>query len=65
MPTDLMRDKEASDARYAAAKSITKKLAALPDADRLTVLRHVATEYGYALVPIGPTAPTTPAPAGK
>ena len=52
MPTDLMRDKEASDARYAAAKSITKKLAVLPDADRIIVLTHVATEMGCSLVPL-------------
>lgn len=58
--TDLMKDKERSDARYAAAKSITKKLAALPDEDRLTVLRHVATEYKMALVPVTAT-PQTPA----
>ena len=57
MPTDLMQEKERSDARYAAAKSITKRLGALPADDRLVVLRHVATEMGFALVPVAGTPP--------
>ncbi len=57
-----MQDKERSDNRYAAAKSITKRLGALPDADRLVVLTHVATELGYTLVPLPNSNRTAPAP---
>ena len=63
--TDLMKDKASSDARYGAAKSITKKLAGLPEADRLTVLRHVATELGMDVVPLVKPNGTATAKAGE
>lgn len=50
--TQLEADKERSDNRYDAARSIGKRLAKLTAEDRLIVLKHVLLEHGLDVVPL-------------
>ncbi len=59
---DIKADKEQSDARYAAAKSIAKKLSKFGPAEVLAIMQHVGVEFKFSVVPLN--APL-PAVAGK